>query len=259
MTQMPRTSATSEESDLPKRLDFSDRLPSPLSDAEIAQRERDQLERERRHELKERENRWRSLIAKRGTLYETCRLNNFCADADAQREVLTDVTRYARSISNHIRAGEGMFLYGPKGTGKDHLLVALSFQAIGHGHRVTWQNGMDLFGDIRDRMDTHESERELVGRLVAAEVLYLSDPLPVEGSLSEFQKSMLFRIIDGRYSHKKPTWITVNVANRKELESRMGAPTVDRIIDRALACYCGWPSHRQKLAAGYPKIAREAT
>lgn len=258
MTQTP-SAATSEQAALPKRIDFTNRLPSPLSDVELAQREQRIQESERRREMNERGKRWNSLIAKRGRRYEMCRLETFTAICAAQSDVLTAMRRYVCNISEHIHSGEGVLLYGPKGTGKDHLLVAASFEAIKHGHSVIWQNGMDLFGDVRDRMNTNESEQAFVGKLVAAEILYLSDPLQVDGSLTEFQKTMLFRILDGRYSHMKPTWITVNVATRQELESRMGAQTVDRIIDGTIAHFCNWPSHRKKLEdAGFPKIAREA-
>jgi len=240
---------TSEQAALPKRLDFASRLPSPLSDDEIAQREHQLQESARRHEMTERAGWWKSLIAKRGRRYEKCLLKNFTSSCAAQRDVLTALRRYVSNISEHIRSGEGVLLYGPKGTGKDHLLVAASREAINRGHRVTWHNGMDLFGDIRDRMDANESERAFVGRLVSAEVLYLSDPLPVDGSLTEFQKSMLFRILDGRYSHIRPTWITVNVSSRQELESRMGTQSVDRIIDGAMTYFCNWPSNRKKLVS----------
>ncbi len=135
-------------------------------------------------------------------------------------------------------------LFGPKGTGKDHLLVALCRAAIVAGKYVLWQNGMDLFGDIRDRMDTADSERALINRLVAPDVLYLSDPVPPLGNLTEFQSSMMFRILDGRYSRRKPTWCSVNASKGAELESRMGPQNVDRLRDGALSIHCDWPSYR---------------
>jgi DNA replication protein DnaC len=56
----------------------------------------------------------------------------------------------------------------------------------------------------------------------------------------------LLEIIDRRYSHLLPTWMTINVANRKEAETRMGAPTVDRLAHDALTVVCDWPSFRAK-------------
>ena len=190
---------------------------------------------------------WKTLITNRGKRYEHCRLKNFEVDGDTQRDVLNQVKEYVTQIADRIHDGQGVFIYGPTGTGKDHIVVALAHEAIRRGYRVIWQNGMDLYGNIRDLMNSVESEKSLVDRLVSPKVLYLSDPLPPIGKLSEFQSSMLFRIIDARYSSRKPTWVTVNVGSREELDERMGTQTADRLLDGSLTSFFNWPSYRKKV------------
>jgi hypothetical protein len=51
--------------------------------------------------------------------------------------------------------------------------------------------------------------------------------------------------VDYRYSHRKPIWLTLNVADGAEAELRMGAQTVDRLRDGALVLFCNWPSYRK--------------
>jgi DNA replication protein DnaC len=114
-----------------------------------------------------------------------------------------------------------------------------------HGQAGVWVNGMDLFGRIRDRIQRGEEERDLIRGLVKPDVLAISDPLPPFGALTEFQATMLFRVLDERYSRRRPVWVTVNVANRAEFEERMGVQLVDRLIDGALVVYCNWKSYRE--------------
>lgn len=211
-------------------------LSAPATDTEAAEREA---------EARKRFGVWHELIRARGERYESCWLKNYAAESEAQQGAVETLTAYCREVAGRVSLGEGMLLFGPKGTGKDHLIVAVARAAIRAGKTVRWQNGMDLFGDVRDAIGNGDNEKSLISRLVSPDVLYLSDPLPPVGSLTEFQAAMLFRILDARYSRRKPTWVTVNVSSGTELDSRMGAQNGDRLRDGAIAIFCNWPSYRK--------------
>lgn len=246
LTPTQPESATSEA--MPRRIgDLLSRLPSPLPDEELRRRDLEMSNRQRDLEHRERLARWRSLVSVRGSRYENCRLANFEADLPEQRAVVESLEDYCRNMRELVRENASVVLYGPKGTGKDHLLAALMRAAsLRFGLAVEWVNGMDLYGDWRDGIDRGASEREAVAKLGSPEVLAISDPLPPIGRLSEWQASMLFRVLDYRYSRERPVWVTVNVASRQELDERMGAQLADRIVDGALACFCNWPSYRKR-------------
>lgn len=193
---------------------------------------------------------WQMLSRRIGSRYADCRLNAWkfhgdSAQQDRQRSVTDSIREYGKGILDRVKEGSGVFLFGPPGTGKDYLVAALMRCAVlAHGLEVEWANGVDLFGAIRDAIGGESSERQVVSQWVSPAILSLSDPLPPRGGLTDFQASMLFRIVDSRYRAMRPTWVTLNVENRAEAESRMGTQVVSRLIDSGLVCRCEWSDFR---------------
>ena len=185
-----------------------------------------------------------------GRRYSGCSLQNFKLSDELdvsrkQQTALAAVQAYVDTIKERITEGCGLFLFGPAaGCGKDHLLTAVMLETVGRGYGVTWFNGQDLYGQFRDAITNEASERQTADRLTEPSVLALSDPIPPSGDVTPFQRSMLFRVIDRRYRDRRPTWITANVADRTEADSRFGVQLVDRLTDESLCLPCNWPSHR---------------
>jgi DNA replication protein DnaC len=222
-------------------------IPPPLTPEEAEQQRQRSAEARARHEAAQRMSAWRSLVAERGSRYEGCTLASYQCTHPGQTEVRDALRKYAEQMPDRVAEGTGIVLYGPAGTGKDHLLAAMMQAAIRkYGMRVRWENGMDLFGEIRDRIDEEKSEAQWVRSLAYPQILAISDPLPPFGALKEFQASMLFRVIDRRYSEGKPTWLTMNARDRSEAEARMGVQMIDRLAHGALVLFCNWPSWRKK-------------
>jgi DNA replication protein DnaC len=188
---------------------------------------------------------WQDFSRRIGPRYTDCTLDNFVATTAEQKQVVANLLAYAENVKANCKAGRGLLLFGPKGTGKDHLITAVAKYVLAAGGSVAWRNGVDLFGDIRDAIAQEGSERDFVASLVRPDVFYLSDPLPPSGKLTEFQSSMLFRILDGRYRAMRPTLVTVNATGRQDLEDRLGAQNADRLRDGTLTLFCGWPSYRK--------------
>ena len=154
---------------------------------------------------------------------------------------------YADEIPRRVSAGQNVVLFGPPGTGKDHLLTALAWSVIVRfGGHVQWTDGTAFYREARDSFDSNESEGAFVERYSQAKILYLSDPLPPTGNLTQFQAATLFSVIDRRYRDKRPTWLSMNVQDSAEAERRLGAAIADRLRENTLALRCEWPSYRKR-------------
>ena len=110
---------------------------------------------------------------------------------------------------------------------------------------VRWVNGVDFYRAARDRLDSRETEEELIERYSRPTVLYFSDPVPPVGELTQFQAAALFAVIDRRYRDRRPTWFTLNVSDATEAERRLGTSTADRMRNDSVALRCAWPSYRK--------------
>lgn len=183
----------------------------------------------------------------RGTRYAGNTFESYDAESEGQQKAVASLIAYATD-EKHVQGGEGVILFGPRGTGKDHLMMALSRLVIlRFGFGVEWINGLDLYGKFRDSFNdgSRQTEAEIIRSFITPDVLYISDPLPPSGALTEFQMAQLFRVLDARYSNCRATWITVNVTGGEELDKRLGPQNGDRLRDNALAIFCNWPSHRK--------------
>ncbi len=209
---------------------------------DIPQRTEEEIRR-----LSQRAHAWDKLIKSRGERYRECLLGNYDVTCEKQEAVVNELQVYGEHISVNTRVGRGIVLFGPAGTGKDHLLMALARVAITNDLDAGWKNGMDFFASVRDSFGNDDQrEAELVDQLTKPTILILSDPLPPSGPLTDFQRNVLFRAIDKRYCHLKPTWVTLNCTGRTEADDRMGAQIMDRLVHDSLRLFCDWESYRTK-------------
>lgn len=197
-----------------------------------------------------REATWAGYVHDRGARYQDCRFDNF--------EILSPKHQAAVDQSRQADINRNMIWLGSSGSGKDHLMTAAIFEAIRTNQLeaerfgepslraidVLWISGVELFADRRDSMKDI-SEREFASRFCRADLLAISDPIPPVGQLTEFQMQLLYRIVDYRYSRCKGTWMTINIADKREAQQRLGSQTVDRLRQDAIVIECFWESYRK--------------
>ena len=237
-----------------RAMSTTQKLRSSLSEAVEAMRQRldsagamhllDEEEQQQAERLKAIQERSRALWARRGRRYARCTLDNFeVGDHPEKQRVLAALEAYASDLSRNVQRGRGVVLVGPAGTGKDHLLAGLVHCALMRGHTVDWRTGAELWRSLRAAI-RDDRENEALAALRQPEILVLSDPVPPETSPSNYERSVLYSVIDERYSRVRATWCSINAADREDAEERLGVAVVDRLTDSALSLACPWESFR---------------
>jgi DNA replication protein DnaC len=222
----------------PKRIgDILDRLKLPYPrDAEVAR----QNAADWRWEERQKREAFRRKVPGR---YKDCGFVNWTASTPYQAKVKAAAEQWAKQTGSH-----GLVLFGPVGTGKDHLAVAaIDFRVIqsNYSSTATFLNGREFVGEVRYRISEDSSESSLIDRYKSQDILLISDPLPPIGDLTQHQADMLYRVVEARYSAGKTTCCTLNVADDAEADRRLGAATWDRLCHGAWKIHCRWASHRR--------------
>ena len=105
------------------------KLSSPEAEEEDRRREAEAGRARIARERAEAEGRANDLVEKIGQRYKSCTLDSFSIYDPRQRVIIGEIRAFAADLQGEIDAGRNVLFFGPPGTGKDHLLVALLKEA----------------------------------------------------------------------------------------------------------------------------------
>lgn len=110
-----------------------------------------------------------------------------------------------------VNEGKSLYIYGDYGVGKTHYACALAKALMNMGNSVRFENSKKFISEIQGMYSGRNSD--VLERAYACRVLVLDDlgkeqPTP-------FALSMLYELVDSRYSACKPMVVTSNF--RKDL------------------------------------------
>lgn len=220
---------------------------------EVAQR-RQQRSQERKDwdEERQQRERWERLIAlsndtgPRLDPYKVCTLPLYEVYHQDQKPIVARLQKYIDEIQDHIASGDGLIIIGRRGTGKDHLCIAVAREAIRHcGVTARWVDGRELFRFALDDV-RGETRGEYVKQFMHAGVLILSDPVQPGVALRDYQQDCLWRIVNHRYTRCLPTFVTSNCKDLQEFEAGIGTAMLSRLRHNATMVLCNWPDYREK-------------
>lgn len=209
-------------------------------------------QREAAHAKKQAENQANANLAKliqlRGERYAKCGLDNFATDGQQLPcAAVSKLRAYCQDIAKNAEEGIGVFLFGPCGTGKDHLAmgVAKAFIRATRQH-VSWASGAMLFEQLRDSFDGKKTEGEVMSPHLKAPLLWISDPLPVRGELTQYQVEALYRLVDARYNARRPIVMTANI-EPGTADLTLGPAIARRLRESMIRVHCNWPPFRSPV------------
>ena len=159
----------------------------------------------------------------------------------ARRHVHATVNDFGPAYQTLHKGDKGLLLYGPRGTGKTHLMAAIMRAMIldqlhtaremkrrPHPHEYPRMvSTTDLLREIRATFGSHGSESEsgIIERYGRYPVLILDD-LGAE-QVTDWTLTTLYSVIDLRYRDMRRTFITSNLKL-----ADLSAQTSDRITSR---------------------------
>jgi len=189
----------------------------------LAQREQTRLEQERVRAEREREEqiqKWR----RRGVTprFYDATWENWKAETPEQKSVLEKVKQ---------AWNKNLLVIGKKGTGKTHLAMCLAKDG------ATYCLVPELFRAVRDDMSI---EQETIDKYGECGLLVLDEAGRQKGT--DFERNLLFEIIDRRWNNMLPTTIIGNI-DKREFADLYGTAVVDRL--RPETVELNWESKRR--------------
>lgn len=157
---------------------------------------------------------------------------------------LTAARKFAEAFDSQSRHGRSLVLAGGPGTGKTHLAAAIGQHVIREFQSaVMFDTVSHALRRIKDtyRRDSEQTETEVIGTMVACDLLILDEIGAQTGS--EHEKQLMFEILNERYQYMKSTILISNL-NATELETFLGQRVMDRYRECGVILAFDWASHR---------------
>ena len=168
-----------------------------------------------------------SLIPKR---FKDCRFDNFNANNEGQEKALNVAAAYADSWEEMQRRGAGLIFSGKAGTGKTHLACAIANHVLDMDVSAKFTTVTNMMRAIKSTYDkeSEESETQVLQNLSDVPLLVLDEAGMDYGT--DFNKTLLFEVLNSRYENVNPTIILTNL-DATALRDYLGERVIDRMRD----------------------------
>jgi len=188
--------------------------------------------------------RWREVLGDSGisSAYEHCTIAGFKAGCTNSERVMGQIEAYTQDLGATIRDGKNLVLIGWTGTGKTHVLSAVTLQALREGKSAIFLTASKVFRAIRDtwgRTNT-QTEADVFRALAAVDILCIDEIQEMD----EKEKRVINDVINDRYEKGKPVCLSSNLG-KQAFARYIGDRALNRLIDRdSTICIMEWESFR---------------
>lgn len=175
--------------------------------------------------------------------------DDYVSHQEAQTKIKIIAMRYVETFSERLKEGTCMILTGKPGTGKTMLSLIIYQMLARQRYSVRYESSLDWVNKLIQQKynspTTFYSEVKLyedVSFLILDEI---TESLSKDGSPTELERQMLFKIINKRYENSLCTLVITN-RDINALNMRLGQPTADRLSENGITLAFDWDSYRQK-------------
>lgn len=200
--------------------------------------------------LKEAEDleRWNQRVVDAGIppRFQDRTLESYSADNPGAERALAFAKTYAQQFASNLGRGTSCIFVGKPGTGKTHLAIGIALHIMREGRTARYLTVQRAVRKIKDTWNRESKERESDALRWMTEVDFLIlDEIGVQFG-SDFEKNLLFEVLNARYENRRPSVILSNL-NQNEVQTYLGERVVDRIReDGGRVITFDWASHRRQ-------------
>ena len=167
--------------------------------------------------------------------------NTYVADTKEQKEALASAIAFADSYPSIRRQWHPMAFLGSPGCGKTHLAASVAIRVLNkHNGGVLMAKASSIASAVKETFSTNKSEASVIERYSCVGLLIIDE---VCESLSDFDKRVLFDVIDKRYSLELPMIIISNL-EADDFKEVVGERSYDRLRENHVYVAFCWESHR---------------
>lgn len=171
-------------------------------------------------------------------------LASYKTAGDGQKRALAFANAYVEQFATVSETGRSAIFCGKPGTGKTHLSIGIALAVMGAGKSALFTTVQRMVRRMKEtfRKDSEDSERDVLNMLTYPDLLII-DEIGVQFG-SEFEKNLMFDILNERYENRKPTLLLSNLT-AQEVKVFLGERIYDRLKEDGGQCVSfDWNSYR---------------
>jgi len=207
-----------------------------------------QIARDKKAEVERKQRRWAGKIGSAAIpeRFKDRTLDNYIAKTSGQKKALAFAKDYAKNFDQVIKTGRSAIFVGKPGTGKTHLAIGIALSIMQQQRSTVFVTVQRLIRRVKDSWHTKaETESEVIDAFASPDLLIL-DEVGVQFG-SEFEKQLLFDVLNERYEKLKPSILLSNIPS-EQLGDYLGERVTDRLRENGGALIgFNWDSHRKNL------------
>jgi DNA replication protein DnaC len=153
---------------------------------------------------------------------------DYVVENEGQKKALSVATGIVERYESFFKKGTQVLFCGKSGTGKTMLTAIIAQELVKAEYQVRVTTVQKMIRRVRETFGTKENEQDIVDEFSYFPLLIIDE---VGVSLqSDYEKTILFEIMDERYKYERPTIMTSNL-DAEEVEKYLGFRLMRRFRD----------------------------